>query len=325
MLETLSAILGILILYFIIEYRRRKPDQIILFEKNSDIKIRKSRYYPKHFSLAISGSVQSTSVEVIAEAKGHLLLNIRIAVAASASIDNISRLIHAGGWDTACIKNAIDEVKVLIESYVKEFCADHKIEEISSAKLAESLSKNISKHAANFGLEIVSLSTQAIYPQEKEIILALQQLEEARIKEQTEEARQKSRASIAKAKAKADEQIILAEHTLELKKQELKKKLEENEAKIAEKRVSDELHRKNMQLTFDKKEMELLKSNPELLMLSPQLARLAEASQQLPNAKTVVSLAPGTLPNGSQLLETIQDVLSAVFNNKSRTAKKETK
>jgi hypothetical protein len=325
MLETFAVILGIWVIYVIIEYRRRKPDQIILFEKNNDIKIRKSRYYPRHLSLAISGSVQSSSMEVVAEAKGHLLLNIRIALTASASAENIGKLIRAGGWEAACIKNAIEEVKVLIESYVKEFCAGYEIEEISSAKLSTFLSGKIAHEALEFGLNIVSLSTLSIDPQEKEIVIALQQQEEARIKEQTENARQKSRTAIAKAKAKADEEIILAEHTLELKKLELKKKLEENEAKIAEKRVSDELHRKNLQLTFDKKEMELLKSNPELLMLSPQLARLAEASQQLPNAKTVVSLAQGNMPNGSQLLETIQSVLSGVFNNKSRTAKKENK
>jgi hypothetical protein len=325
MLETLSALLGIWIIYMAIEYRRRKPNQIVIFEKNNDIKIRKSRYYPRHLSLAISGSAQSANLEMVTEAKGHLLLNVRIALSASASVENISQLIRAGGWDASCIKNAIEDLKVLIESSVKEFCSGHEIEEISAAKLTEHLSKKIPKEALDFGLNIVSLSTQAIEPQDKEIILALQQQEEARIKEQTEDARQRSRTSIAKAKAKADEQIILTEHALELKKLELRKKLEENEAKIAEKRVSDELHRKNMQLTFDKKEMELLKSNPELLMLSPQLARLAEASQQLPNAKTVVSLSQGNLPSGSQLIETIQDLLSAVFNNKSRSAKKETK
>jgi len=325
MLEAFGAIIGLCIIYITAFYRRRKPNQIVLFEKNNDIKIRKSSYYPRHLCLAISGSAQSSSLEIVAEDKGHLFLNIRIAMTASASIENIDKLIRAGGWDKACIKNAIEELKVLIESYVKEFCSSHEIEEISSAKLTEFLSKKVTVNAQDFGLEIVSLTTQAIDPQDRDIVIAMQQQEEARIKEQTEEARQKSRTSVAKAKAKADEQIILAEHALELKRLELKKELEEKEAKIAEKRISDELHRKNMQLTFDKKEMELLKSNPELLMLSPQLARLAEASQQLPNAKTVVSLAQDHLPNGSKLMETIQDLLSTVFSNKSGATKKETK
>ena len=325
MLEFIGAILALWIIYIVIEYRRRQPNQIVLSESKNKIKIRHTRFYPRHLSLAISGSAYSSSMEVVAEAKGHLLLNIRIALAAAANIDNINKLIRAGGWDTSCIKNAVEELKVHMESYVKEFCAIHEIEEISAAGLTEFLTKKISEEALEFGLDIVSLNTQTIDPQDKEIVLALQQQEEARIKEQTEDARQKSRISIAKAKAKADEEIILAEHALELKRLELKRKLEENEARIAEKRVADDLQRKNMQLTFDKKEMELLKSNPELLMLSPQLARLAEASQQLPNAKTVVSLAQGNLPNGSQLIETIQQVLSSIFNNKSGTVKKETK
>ena len=101
-----------------------------------------------------------------------------------------------------------------------------------------------------------------------------------------------------------------------MKKLDLRKKVEEIESKLAEKRVSEELARKEMQLTFEKKEMELLKNNPELLMLSPQLARLAEASQQLPNAKTIVSLAQGDVQKGSQLLDTIQEVLNGVFNKK---------
>ena len=121
MLVTISAILGIWILYIIFEYRQRKPDQIVLFEKKNNIKIRKSLYYPRHTSLAISASVQSTMVEVVAEAKGHLLLNVRIAIAASASQENIDKLIRAGGWKTSSIKNAIEEIKVLIESYAKEF------------------------------------------------------------------------------------------------------------------------------------------------------------------------------------------------------------
>jgi hypothetical protein len=76
-----------------------------------------------------------------------------------------------------------------------------------------------------------------------------------------------------------------------------------------------------MQLDFEKKEMELLQNNPELLMLSPQLARLAEASQQLPNAKTVVSLSQGELQQGSQIVETIQTVLQTIFNNKQTSSK----
>lgn len=311
---TISVIILLWIFYAVFEYRLRKPDQLVLFEKNNNLKVRKSRFYPRHFSLAISGSVQSTMVEVSAEAKGHLLLNVRIALTASASEDNIDKLIRAGGWNKSCIINALAEIKVLVESFVKEFSETFEIEELSSEKMTDYLSKKLD--GANFGLNIVSINTQSIEPKDNEIILALQQQEEARIKEQTEQTKQKARTSIAKAKAKADEQIILAEHELQMKKLDLRQMVEENEAKLSEKRVREEINRKEMQLSFEKKEMELLKNNPELLMLSPQLARLAEASQQLPNAKTIVSLAQGDVQKGSQILETIQEVLQNVFNKK---------
>jgi regulator of protease activity HflC (stomatin/prohibitin superfamily) len=255
--------------------------------------------------------------EVSAEAKGHLLLSVRIALTAAASPGNIDKLIRAGGWKISCINNAVSELNVLIEAYVKEFSAGFEIEELSSEKMTEYLKKRLPKEANEFGLEIVSISTQSIDPKDSEIIIALQQKEEARIKEQTEHSKQKARTSMAKAKALADEQIILAEHELEMKKLELKKTVEDSESRLAEKRVTEELQRKKLQLEFEKKEMELLKNNPELLMLSPQLARLAEASQQLPNAKTVVSLSQGDLQKGSQLIETIQGILQGVFGGKS--------
>ncbi len=47
-----------------------------------------------------------------------------------------------------------------------------------------------------------------------------------------------------------------------------------------------------MRLAFEKEELEVLKSSPELLMLTPQAARLAEASQNLKNARTVISYHP---------------------------------
>jgi len=318
---SIAAIIFVIVLFILFEYRIRKPDQIILFESNNIINSRRARFYPRHFSLAISGSIQSQIIEFEAEAKGHLIVNIRIGLTASAASEHLEKLIRTGGWKKSCVNTAIDEGKILLESYIKEFCAGFEIEELSPEKLTDHLKKKFVKDSFEFGLNIVSLSTQSIEPKEKEIILALQQREEARLKEQTEQTKQKTRTSIAQSKAKADQQILQSEHELELKSLGLKKIRETNEANLAQKRVSDELAIKNMQLDFEKKEMELLQNNPELLMLSPQLARLAEASQQLPNAKTVVSLGPGDAQQGSQIIETIQTVLQTIFNNKQSSSK----
>jgi len=44
-------------------------------------------------------------------------------------------------------------------------------------------------------------------------------------------------------------------------------------------------------------------------MLTPQAARLAEASQSLNNARTVISLTPQELANGSLLFTMFRDLL----------------
>ncbi|MCB0281352.1 MAG: hypothetical protein H6627_04030 [Calditrichae bacterium] len=318
MFESLIVLLVLIILYGFYEYRLRKPDQIVLFEKNNNISARKGRFYPRHFSLAIPGNVQSRLIEIEAEAKGHILINVRIAVTAAASNDHLSQLIRAGGWTAKCITNALDASKVILEAMVKEYCEKFEIEELSSEKLTESLKNKIVDEAHKLGLVFVSLTSQSIEPKDKEITIALQQQEEARLKEQTEKSQQKTRIAIAKSKAEADEQILKTEHELELKKLDLRKVREDNEAKIADQRVKEELERKKLQLEFEQKEMELLKNSPELLMLSPQLARLAEASQQLPNAKTIVSLSANDVQKGSQIVETIQTLLQNVLAGKTQ-------
>ncbi|KAA3610054.1 MAG: hypothetical protein D8M58_07555 [Calditrichaeota bacterium] len=318
---TITAILLIIFIAIIFEYRIRKPDQIVLFESGGVINARNTKIYPRHFSLAISGSIQSQKIEFEVEAKGHLIVNIEIALTAAADKDCLENLIRTGGWNQNCINTAIAEEKTLLEANLKEYCAKFEIDELSSERLTDHLKKRFINESSDFGLKIVSITTQSIEPKEKEIIIALQQREEARLTEQTEQTKQKVRTNIAQTKVLADQKILQSEHELELKKLELKKAREKLESDLAQKRIQDELELKNLQLDFEKKEMELLQNNPELLMLSPQLARLAEASQQLPNAKTVVSLSPGELQQGSQIVETIQSVLQTIFNNKQVSSK----
>ena len=86
----------------------------------------------------------------------------------------------------------------------------------------------------------------------------------------------------------------------------MKKTLLEQENALAQKRLEDELTRNRMRLAFEKEEMEILKNNPELLVLTPQAARLAEASQSLKNARTVISLSPQEL---------VSSDLGALFQN----------
>ncbi len=171
-----------------------------------------------------------------------------------------------------------------------------------------------SKKSSEF--ELVSLVVQSLEASEAEIADALRQQEQARLLEQTERLNNQARLAAAKAKYQADEEIAEMEHTLELKKTELKKALLEQEAVLAQQRVEDELKRSRLRLAFEREELEILKNNPELLILTPQAARLAEASQSLKNARTVISLTSQDLAPGSELLTFLQSLLQKALEAK---------
>ena len=67
-----------------------------------------------------------------------------------------------------------------------------------------------------------------------------------------------------------------------------------------------------MRLELDREELALLNENPQLLLLTPQAARLAEASQTLRNARTVVSLSPSEAEQGARLFDLFQRFLAGL-------------
>jgi len=125
-----------------------------------------------------------------------------------------------------------------------------------------------------------------------------------------------ARSAAAKAKFQADEEISQMEHDLELKKAELKKALLKQESALTQQSLEDELKRNRMRLSFEKEELEVLKNSPELLMLTPQAARLAEASQSLKNARTIVSFTPQELAQGSELLGIFHSLMQRALEEK---------
>ena len=96
----------------------------------------------------------------------------------------------------------------------------------------------------------------------------------------------------------------------------MKKLLLEKESALTQQSLADELARNRMRLAFEIEELEVLKSSPELLMLTPQAARLAEASQNLKNARTVISLTPPDAAHGSELLNLFQELLQKAMEGK---------
>jgi hypothetical protein len=294
--------LVLICLAIVYEYRVRRPDQIILYETRDGFGFRKARFYPRHFSLALKRTAHSFLLTVDASARGNLDIRVKIAVAVAASLENLSALIRVGGWSQDALVKASKELEIILQGFAKEYAEKLEIEELSSEQIHNYLAQKVHLTKESLGLEILSLAIHSFEPVNPQIAEALRQREQARILEQTEKLNQQARIAAAKSKLKADEEIASMESELELKRFDLKKAHMEKESALADSRVGDELKRSRMRLEFDKQELELLKQSPELLMLTPQAARLAEASQGLKNARTVVSLSPGDLSQGAELL-----------------------
>src|SRR5687767_2868038 len=298
---------GILIAFF--EYRIRQPDFLVLYETKSGIKQRKGLLYPRHFSLRLPRTTYPVHLTVEATAAGNLGMRVKLVGSVAPSLEHIQSLIRVGGWNRDAVARATDEVLVLFQGLVKEYTERSEINALSSANILKYLNEHSAVVEEKYGVELISLAIQSLDPTDPEIADALRQQEHARLLEQTEHLNQQARIATAKAKAQADQEIAKMEHALDLKKVELKKLLLEKESALTHQNLTDELARNRMRLAFEIEELEVLKNSPELLMLTPQAARLAEASQNLKNARTVISLTPQDSGHGSELLNLFQDIL----------------
>jgi hypothetical protein len=304
-----------------IEYRFRNPDSLIIREGKEGFTERKSRLYPRHLSLVLPRTTHAFQVKVEAIARGNLDVRAVLAVSVAAAPDHLGALVRMGGWRKDAVERAAKELEGQLQSQVKEYTEQFTVEALSSQQLQEYLQQQLPASKERLGIEVVSLVLLSYGPGETRIVEALQQQEHARILERTETLQQQARIAAAKTKLKADEEIALLEHALELRKYEMKKNQVEQESALADLRVDDDIRRHRKQLLLDKEEFEMLKSNPELLMLTPQAARLAEASQGLRNARTVVSLSPQDLAQGSDLLGMFQRLLQNALGSRASGGK----
>ncbi|MDW8131026.1 MAG: SPFH domain-containing protein [Bryobacterales bacterium] len=316
----MGVLLLLAIAFALFEFRLRKPDQLVLRESRGEIRLRSGVFYPRHFSLAIPAATHPIELDVESACRGAIPVRVRLAVTVAASRANLAGLVRAGGWQSDAIAKAAQAFETVIQGAVAAYAEPRPVEELSGEGLAAHLEERLGREAARFGLEIVALSVRTIEPADPAIAEALRQRESARILEQTEQLQQQARVSAARARVEAEEQIALAEHQLELKKLELKRQELEREAALAEKRTEDELKRSRMRLAFEREELALLKSNPELLLLTPQAARLAEASQTLKNARTIVSIGSSDAELGSALSRLFQRFLDLMESGKKQIA-----
>ena len=321
-MEFVLGIIVLLIAAYAYEYRFRKPDQIVLADKRTGVAVRRSRLYPRHFCIPMTTTTYSFAQTIEASAKGNLDMKVKLAVTVAASLDNLSVLVKVGGWTPNAVAKASKELETFLLGYVKEYTELHEIEELSSDKIRVHLQQRVQESKRTLGLEIITLTITSFDPVNPQIADAIRQREHARIMEQTEALNQRARIAATKVRLNADEEIALLENGLEVRKLGLKHAQLQKEAALAAARVGHELQLKRMQLDFDKEELHLLKGSPELLLLTPQAARLAEASQSLKNARTVVSFSPADGAQGTELLgmfqSLVQSALDAFTKRKSR-------
>ena len=316
---TLGIVIGIIVVAIIValfEYRIRQPDVLVLSEANDQISIRKGLVYPRHFSLTLKRTTSPIQLTVEATAKGNMGVRVKLVGSVAPSVKHIQSLIRVGGWDHEAVAHAASEAQVLLEGLVKEYSEHSEIHGLSSTGILAYLNERSTMVEEKFGVELISLTVQSLEPTDPEIADALRQQQQASLLEETERLNHQARVAAAKAKYQADEEIAEREHALELKKAELNQVLLEKESALARQRLEDELVRNRMRLAFEKEGLDVLRSSPELLMLTPQAARLAEASQTLKNARTVISLAPQELERGSELFDLFQRLLQKALDGK---------
>ena len=317
---TTGIVIGVVVLlgvfFALFEYRIRKPDVLLLYESKGQIGLRQGLTYPRHFSLPLERTTHPIKLTIEATAVGNLEVRIKLVGSVAPSLEHIQSLIRIGGWKQDATAHAADEVQLMLQGLVKEYVEKCEIHALSSTELVSHLNKQSAIFQEKYGVELISLAIDSLEPTDPEISEALRQQEQARLLEQTERLNNQARSAAAKAKYQADEEISQMEHELEIKKLQLKGSLLGKESALAEKGLEDELTRNRMRLAFEREELEVLKSSPELLMLTPQAARLAEASQNLRNARTIVSFTPQDLAQGSELLSVFQSLMQRALEEK---------
>ncbi len=297
------------------EYRLRRPDCIVLSETRTGVRVRRGPFYPRHFSVAVRRTTQSLQLTIDATAAGNVELRIKLAGTAAPSAAHLPELVRAGGWQSDAGTRAAEELKVVLQGLVKEFTERQEIHSLTSQGILAYLNQKAGAGAEKLGLEVISLSVQSFDPANPQIAEALRQQEHARILEQTEKLNQQARSAAAKARIQADEEIAVLENDLQMRKAGLQTAQLDLESRLARERLQEELERNRMRLQFEKEELEMLKESPELLLLTPQAARLAEASQSLKNARTIVSISPQELSQGPDLLRIFHSLLQKVLDN----------
>ncbi len=299
----------VLFILAIFSLKERRPDQLLLVEKKGYIRPYLKRWYWGRSVLALPATIRTISTEVKAQARGKIDVVARLSVSFFPDPKQVQNLIRVGGWQPDAVDKVASELAGTVQGLAGEIVEQMDITELTREKLGEALRNRLSELAPNLGVSITSVVVSAAEAADKKIADAIRQKEEARIQEETERANQQARIAREKLRLKADDTIARMKHDTEMARLRLKETEELTSAELEQKILEKEAEKKRLNLELEKEEVALLSQNPELLMLAPQLSRLVEASQQLKNARTVISLSPEMYDGLPKVLQTMLDVL----------------
>jgi hypothetical protein len=304
-------LLGIGFLFWF--FARKQPDELILIERKGKVAIWKRPFYPRRLCLSLPKTIHSVTTEVKTQAKGKIDVAVKLAVTFYADPEHVINLIRVGGWTP-------DEKELAgtIQGIVGESIEQLDITEMTREFIAKKVKSRLNAIVENLGVQIPTvtiISAEAIDPK---IAEAIKKREEARIQEEAEKAVQTSRIVQAEMKSKAEQKIAEAEHRTVMKNYELRKIQEADAAVLAKASVEQQTERRRIELEIEKAEVEMLAKNPSLLLLAPQLTRLTEASQQLKNAETVITVSADLMNKLPQPLQQIFNLLKNGQKNDNR-------
>jgi hypothetical protein len=321
-MEYLLVVVAAVIAIVLFEYRLRKPGQIVVSGAADAVRVSKGSFYPRHFSLAIPSATHAFSQTIEASAKGSIEIRVKLAVTVAPNPAHLGALVRIGGWSPEAIARAARELETVLLGLVKQHTERSTLEELTSDSVRDALNRHMPEIRSTLGLDVVTITVVSVDPANPQIAEALRQREQARILERSEVVSHQARIAAARARLTADEEIALMEHEVELKKYDLQKVQIEKESALAGARAGHDLELKRARLAFEREELRVLRESPELLLLTPQAARLAEASQTLKNARTVVSLSPGENAQAGDLLGLFTSVLQGAIETQKRKKEK---
>jgi hypothetical protein len=139
----LIALFAVVAALFAYEYRFRRPDCFVLCETRTGLGVRRGPFYPRHFSLPIRRTPHSLALTVEATAAGNLDIRVKLVGTVAPSLENLQALIRVGGWQTAAVSKAAEELQVMLQGFVKEFTETHEIHSLSSQKILDHLNERV--------------------------------------------------------------------------------------------------------------------------------------------------------------------------------------